>query len=432
MSTPTKSSKSRPLNSAAEKQVKRAIQGRNIPGEGRRERKIREETEKICRKLKGNLKESIRMENCLSKQCCALIRLMDDPFNAQWEDSKLPWYPNGQPIKSTMVRCFGTTQFTTVANLCTQIFWQPNPSLGDAADGGGSRQVVARSATLNKGIPGCPPCSVANAPGTAATTVGPHCGYVRSGIALANGETFSAIASDTDVCMPWQTENKLGDAAVDAPGSFAYRLVAAGLRIIPVSKEVDLGGWISSSRIPEPSNWGYDNTAKMFGNSTAHYQRGSRTAEITYMRSALDDTFAFPSAQVQPAPNSIQPGRRMQVVFSPPDATTTETFVLAYVAFYEVVGTAANQIGTESFQQPESAGKVTTAIALTTGQQSQVGSKEEIKDAVELINAKESPHLGKLAEGETEHKSFLSKIEDFVDDVAPVAAKVASVVLPFL
>lgn len=425
------------LNGQRSKEVERAFKGRNLPAG--REKKLDTALRDVRKKMGSNLREHIKMENCLSPQACDVVKLMDDPFNKDWEHAKVPWYPGGQPLKSTVVRAMGVQNFevapTGQLNTGTQIYWSPNPAFASSAGVGEiSSAPIANGATLQKGTPGCPPFAVANATNAALGSLGPHAGYIRTNVALNQLFVFTPTATDSDIYLPWNTPNELGNADIDAPGKFAYRLVAAGIRIVCTNKEVDLGGLISSCRISESVNTGLSGTSLMNVNSSAHYQRGGNTFEMKYIRSSDDDGWFYPTI-VGSAASATMPGIRHFITLSPPDSTTTLTCTAIHIAFYEVKGVAAKEVGTPSFQQPEMAGKLTTAFSHVAQRETgddKGSSKNEIKDTVELVNAKESPAVGKLAKSAKDKKGFLDNVEDFVSDVLPVAKRVAEVAVGFL
>lgn len=408
--------------------------GKNVPftADSKAARAVRRETSKITSNMEKDVREHTKIENCQSPQACAVVKLMDDPFNAKWEDAKMPFYPGGQPLKTTVVRAYGAVEITSVANTATQIYWIPN-AWAPVADGNPSQQKIVQGATLSKGIPGCPPFAVANASGTG-TTAGPHAGFIRTGVSFANQNIFLPTVADTDEVLAWSNASSLGSDTVDAPGLFAYRLIAAAMRIIPTGKNVDLGGWLETARIGESTNLGYSGTTTMSGNSSVHYERANNTYEVRYARSADDDGWSYPSAAGTAASTAVA-GARNFAVINPPDASTTNTFMITHVAFYEVKGVAAKDVGTESFQQPESASRIQTAMAHISNQQTghENGSqKNEFKDMVELVNAKSSPATGGLAQGVKTVAKYHSKLKDFVKSVAPVAEKIALEALPFL
>ncbi len=411
-----------PLNASRSKEMAAFWNGKNTPSSNK---KIEKSIDKACRNMQANLKAHIKIQNCCSPQACAFIKLMDDPFNAPWEDAKFPFYVGSQPVKSTVIRAYGVNEISTVANQTTQIYWQPNPWDSFNAGGDPMIQKVVQGATLNRGVPGCPPFATANASDDVAVPgnqSGPHCGFYRS-VAKSSATVFNNLATDTAGILPWVTASMLGDDAPDLPGTFAYRLLAAGFRLFCENKEIDLGGSISSARIPESTNFGYHGTSKMFGNSTTHWMRGSNSLELKYMRSADDAEWNYPSATLAGVNTSIG-GRRSQINFTPPDATTVYTLIVQYVAFYEVKGVAANQVGTMSFNQPKDAGKIATGIAVATSEQSGSPGRREIEKSVEYVNAKESPVTGPLAKNADSHSGFMDAVDDVIEFVKPLAKSV--------
>jgi hypothetical protein len=251
---------------------------------------------------------------------------------------------------------------------------------------------------------------------------------------LNNVYVFNPGPNDADEYIVWNTANQMGNADVNSPSKFAYRLVAAGIRVINETKEMDMGGLISSACISRGSNFGLEGTTLMNQNSSAHYQRGSQALEMHYRRSADDDRWYYPQS-VAAAPTTQLDGIRHFITVSPPDSTSTPTFTVMTVGFYEIKGVAADATGTPSFQQPQSAGKVASAMSqlaqMPTGQTTK-SYPREFRDTVELINAKEHPALGKMATDAQDKKGFLDKVEDFVGDVLPVAKRVAEVGLALL
>lgn len=423
------------LQIRGENNMRNQFAGRNIPGGGSKktDRSVRRELDHCLKGLTANLKEHIKVQNCCSPQACKFIALMDDPFNAPWEDAKMPYYPGGQPLKTTVIRAFGTTGFTVNANTATQIYWAPNPGTNQSAGQEPQQQLIVQGATLGKGIPGCPPFATANAGGVG-VSAGPHCGFIRENIAIATNNLFTPNAIDTDQYIQWDTASQLGEDAPDKPGLFSYRLVAAAMRITPTAKELDLGGFVASSRIGESTNVGYAGTTIMMANSSVHYQRGSRTIELKYMRSSDDDQWNFPSVGPTAISANINGLRNFMTILNP-DSLVSNDWLLTTVAFYEIKGVAAKTVGNPSYQQPQSAGKIASALGHITSEETgseKGGSKKEINNAVELINAKESPVTGKLASGVKDHEGFFDKIEDFVGTVGPVAEKVIGTVLPLL
>jgi hypothetical protein len=293
---------------------------------------------------------------------------------------------------------------------------------------------MARGATINKSIIGCVPFSVANATGTGASN-GASGGLIRHGVAISNLFTFSPTPADTDQYIVYDTASTLGDDQPDQAGQFAYRIVAAGLRLVCTSQEQKLGGLISSTRISESVNFGYAGTAIMNSNSSAHYQRGGSLFEMKYARSQADDRWYAPSSSAYATASSPMNACRHFITITPPEDGVVLDYALITVAFYEVKGVAAKTIGTPSFQQPDMAGKVSTAMAHVAQKATggEVGSsKREFRDAIELVNAKEHPALGNMAKDTPDKKSFIEKIEDYAKDIIPVAKTIAEVVMPLI
>jgi len=423
-------------NEKANREFAKNIGGKNIPGTSsyNKVKKAKTEMKKMLKGMDGNVRSHIKMQNCLSPQCCAVVKLMDDPFNAAWEDAKLPFYPGGQPLKTTVVRAYGSHSLQTIAGSASQIYWIPNPwRPTDGASSEPALQPILQGATIPKGIAGCPPFSVANAIGTSATA-GPHSGFVRTYVNLGTAVVFNPTATDGDSVMAWSSTSALGNDAPDLPGTFAYRIIAAAMKITPTSKEVDLGGWMASSRIGESTNLGYAGTSIMFGNSSVHFARSDNTYEIRYARSGDDDGWNYPATSNAPAGSNIL-GARNFITLHNADALVAPSFMITYVAYYEVKGVAAKKVGTESFQQPNDAAKVQTAMSHIANQQTghTLGSeKNEFQDMVELVNAKQSPAVGTLAKGTKTKKGFTDNLKDFVSNVAPVAEKLIEGVLPLL
>ncbi len=431
------------LNREASERVNAAFKGRNLPAT-----KIMRDFDKSARKIakdfSANIKEHIKVQNSLSPQANQFLALADDPFNVQWANAKMPYYSGGQPLKSTVVRAYGSASFTVNAGATgtvTQIYWQPNPAIVegeyDVVDKA-HRVLIQRSQLQQKGLAGCPPCAAPNATPVVGSHSGPHCGFIRTGVTVASGlqYVFDPIPQDNDDLLCWNTPSELGSDDLDKPGSFAYRLVAAGLRLVCTSKEVDLGGLVSSARIAEENNIGVTGTTIMNANSSAHYERGGGVYEWHYARSEADTEWYFPSAsQVGAASTNISTARNF-ITISTPDTSTSLSYTYVCIAFYEVKGIAAKEVGTPSYQQPKEAGKIQTAMShlaqLPTGH-SKGSSKREFRDTVELVNAKESPALGgmaaeaKVLKGKDGEKGFLDKVEDFAKDVIPVAKTVAEV-----
>ncbi len=419
----------RVLNREAHADVQMAFRGRNVPV-GKLQ-KMEKSVKALTKNWTANVREHIKMQNCLTPQCCAFLDLLDDPFNARWEDAKYPFYPGGQPLKSTVVRAFGVTNFTlsAVSSTGTQIYWCPNPAYSYEDQYNPMPNYISRGATLQKGVIGCPPFSVANASGTGASA-GACAGLMQHGVAISNLYTFDPAPVDTDQYIAWDTASSIGEDAPDQPGAFAYRLVAAGLRLICTSEEVGLGGLISSARISESANGGVFGTTIMNSNSSAHYERGGGTMEMKYARSQNDDRWYMPSATQAATPSAALNGCRHFITIIPAKDTVPLEYTLVTVAFYEVKGVAAKTVGTPSFQQPAMAGKVATAMSHvaqepTGGEKG--SSKREFRDAVELVNAKEHPALGKVAQDATDKKGFLEKIEDYAKDIIPVAKTIAEI-----
>ncbi len=426
--------RARVLNAEADRDIRRAFNARNLPQDAAM-KKFDKEVRKISKDFTGNVKEHIKMQNCLSPQCCDFLDLLDDPFNAKWQNAKYPFYPGGQPLKSTVIRAYGITEFTiNPAGTGVQLYWCPNPGFAFDDNSSAVPLEVAQGATRLKGLPGCPPCAAANSWDATVNQSGPHSGYIRKAVALNNIYQFNPTPQDTDEYITWNTVSQLGNDDLTQPGKFAFRVVAAGIRIINEDKEMDLGGLISSACVSRASNFGLEASTLMNQNSSAHYQRGSQALEMHYRRSSDDDRWYYPTSTAKAASTQCDAIRHF-ITIQPPDAVATPTFSVMTVAFYEIKGVAADAVGTPSFQQPQSAGKVASAMSQLAQLPSGENTKSyprEFRDTVELVNAKEHPALGKMAKDETSKKGFLDRVEDFVGDVIPVAKRVAEVGLALL
>lgn len=416
-------------NAAARNMVSSGLKGRNMPSATTK--KLERSVSSVTKGWSANLRQNIKVQNCLTPQALAVLKLMDDPFNANWDLAKMPYYPGGQPLKSTVVRSYGITEFQMQAGLGTQIYWTPNPCF--AVNNGGLEPQplsIASSASNTKGILGCPPCAQANSSGNGAG-LGPAMGLIRTDVSTATLFDFNPVPQATDRYVAVNTASDLGEDSLNTPGKFAYRVVAAGIRLIPLDKELNLGGLVSTSRIAESNNIGLSGTTIMNANSSAHYFRGDHIIEMKYARSSADDGWFYPSAAAVPASTTMDGCRHFITVAAPDDSSTPKWAVVA-IAFYEVKGVAAKQVGTPSFQQPDQAGKIQTAMSHVAQKETgstEGSSKKEFTDAVELVNAKEHPQIGKIAADAKTHKSFLEKVEDFAGEVLPVAKRVAELAL---
>lgn len=437
MSTKRKNSKvnNRPLNKAANKQVNASLRSKNAPINRKVDRIVEEELKRTLKHFEKNVRDHVKIDKCMSPQGSKFIKLMDDPFNAEWADAKYPYYPGGQPNKSIVVRAYGVTQFNVTTGTAAQIYFSPNPGRWANSPNFAVSERIAyipfAGGTTNKGIPGSPPFSAANATGTGAAT-GACAGYIRTGVTLATASDFNPGVATGDQYLAWDTASQVGSDNPDKPGDFSYRLIAAAIRLTPTTEEMDLGGITMSTRIAEASNIGLVGTSVITANSSAHWTRGSNTIEMKYLRSEDDDWWYYPSAGVGPVGGSDVSGCRHFIVYENGTAVT-QSFMAQVIGFYEVKGVAANKLGTHSYMQPKTAGMVSTAMSIVGNQESDAGSeKKEFEKATELVAAKESPATKDLSKDAEKHSDFVDSLKDFVQKVEPVASKVIKTVAPAL
>ncbi len=413
---------------------------RNFKTAARRQSKIDKEISRMCGNMSKNIKDHIKVENHCTPQACDLIKLMDDPFNARWEDAKIPWYPGGQPVTSTNIKVVGTIDVTVAANRARQVYFLPSPATRPTENEQLGVESVATFVDANnfsRGMFGCPVISTYQSfDGNGYGQVG-CAGWVGQDISLDGSEYNWASTMPPDAVagthiatvMPWTTPPQLGNMVADARGKFAYRLVGASIRAVPTSPEVDLGGSVGTTRIAESNNQGYAGNNSAFGKPSAHYQRGAKTIQMNYMRSQTDDLWYHPSSG-STAQGELLTGSRNLMVLSN-NTANAQGWKLFYIAIYECKGECAAEVGTVSYSQPVSAGKITTAIAVAQNNDLDAAPKE-IEKSVEFVNAKESPVTSNVAKDAKDHKSLFENIEEFVGDVAPIAGKIATTVAALL
>lgn len=418
--------------------IEKARSQRNVRDEDviKKQNRMYDDALKRARKMGYNLKQSIKIDNNCTPQACAWLRLMDNPFGAKWENVKVPFYPNGQPVRSSVIRSYGFFEFTTTPNLASVVYWQPNPWRQNyPQEGVGNDVDIVQSvdsysstvpAAAAMGTPGCPLFDE-----VAAGTQG-NSGFVRHGVNLGTQHDMASTVLSTDTIMAWNGVATFGGMDPGEEGGFRYRLVAAGLELIPTSPNRDLQGTVDSARIESSNVRGYFNNNTAFAGPTAHIGRADKKISINYLRSSADDHFVHPTGG-NTINNQDVTGRRNMIVINPgTDATYGTGWFCQYVAYYEVIGDCVMKKATKSFQQPESAAAVSTALGSAFADP-RGATPKEMEKHVEVTTAEQHPQMSKVVGSDNEgHKGMIQKIEDFVGTVGPVAAKIAGTIAALL